>query len=167
MAATSAASTGWSSDGGAPAAAVDELPVVAGLEVGGEQLPHGRLGLCRRPVGGEAVVDHHDGLVGHHVAGHAPLDGHGLQLLGVLAPVEDRPAAVVAGHGGQQRGQAVDGVAPGVRSGGVGPGPGQTDPHPQRALAPGLHQTARGLAQDGGVGVQEVGALGSTAGGVR
>ena len=112
-------------------------------------------------VGGEAVVEHDGGLVGHDVAGHPTLDGHRLELLGVLAAVEHRAAALVPrprpSAAGPRRwtalrpawGRAVWARAPArrIRTRRVPWQPASTDP-------------AGRLAEDGGVGREEVRALG-------
>ena len=129
--------------GGRPGGELDQLPPVAGLEMGVQELPQRRLGLLDRAVGGEPVVDEDRCLVRHHVGGTAAGDVHHLELLDVRAPVEHRAPTLVGGDRGQQRGQSVDGVAARVRPGGVGLGPGQFDPHPHRALAAGLDDAGR------------------------
>ena len=105
------------------------------------------------------MVDQERCLVGHHVAGHPSRDLDHLELLDVLAAVEHRPSAPIAGHGGQQRGKAVDGVPAGVGAGGMGPAPREGDADPHGALAAGLDDATGGLTQDGGVGDQQVGSL--------
>ena len=95
--------------------------------------------------------------VGHDVAGHAPLDPHRLELLGVLAPVEHHAARLVALERGEDRGQAVHGVDPHPGPGRVGPAPAHRTTRPQGALATGLDDTAGGLAQHGRVGGEEIG----------
>ena len=61
-----------------------------------EELADERLGLGLAAVGGEAVVDLDDALVGHHVAGDAAADEDRVEALVVLQPVDDRRARLVA-----------------------------------------------------------------------
>ena len=89
-----------------------------------------------------------------HVGGHTPADLHGLELFDVLTPVEHGMPALVAGHGRQYGGKAVDGVASGARAGGVGPNTGQADEDPQRPLTARLDDAGGSLAEDGGVGLE-------------
>ena len=98
---TSAASSGWSSDG---RRAVDRR---RGPPSG--RPPPARRSPSRRSrrnasasasvaVGRVAVVQGDAGLVGHDVARHSALDGHRLELLGVGAPVEHDLAPGPVGH---------------------------------------------------------------------
>src|SRR5690606_14489178 len=91
--------------GGGHVEDLDAVPVGQRRCEGG---PHRRLGGGRVAVGGEPVVDDHGGGVGHHVAGHAPLDLHGLEGLAELAAVEHGTALVEGLHRGEDRAQPVD-----------------------------------------------------------
>ena len=96
VAATSAASSGWPNEGGAPSAASTHheachrprrrrSPRAAGA---GKPPPSASV-----TIGGVAEVQRHAGRVGHDVAGHSPVDRHRLELLGEGAAVEHDRAA--------------------------------------------------------------------------
>ena len=118
---------------GRAATDVDELPASSpSSSRGAEQRPQ------RRPRPRPAVRSGANrwlrttaDAVRHHVGGHPSARLDGLQLLGVLAAVDHRAPALVAGDGGQQRGQPVDGVATLGRPSRVRPPAPQLDAQPR------------------------------------
>ena len=86
----SASSSGWVREGAAPSAQSTTSIRSPSSITRFQQRPHLRLGLGRRAVRCEAMVDEHRRLVGDDVAGHPALDPDGLERFAVLAAVDDR-----------------------------------------------------------------------------
>src|SRR5664279_3338169 len=138
VAATSPASSGWSSAGGAPAAA----------STSSQRSPGPR---C--PPSSSLIDASADSTVRSGANRWlSTIDASS----GTTLPETPPP---VVGHRRQHRRQTVDRVPSGPRAGGVRPFAVQADADPQRPLAPCFDHAAGGLPEDGDVGLQPLGPL--------
>ena len=127
---TRAASSGCPSEGGAPSPASTSSHSSSGSSNGWSSSADERLGLGALAIGRVAMIEDKRGPIGYHVAGDAPLDGHGLELLGVGAAVEHDLTPAPGGDGVDQGTEPVDGIAPGERTCRMGPHSLQRDAAP-------------------------------------